>query len=136
MNLATLGLPTPPPAPKLKPSRAESLDLRQARRLLLNQILAAQLQSNTYRLATEHDWPNREHKLTIGLAVRIGELYDRYYERNNTSEVDWLNNVINLSEGATISILALAVEGNPIKTARLGELLTQLAQLAGTYQQD
>lgn len=136
MNLATLGLPTPPPAPKLKQPASNPMDSIKVRRVLLNQILASHILSNTCTLDTEHGWPSREKKLTTALHERAGELYDRYYERQNERGVNWLNNVINLSEGATISILALAVEGNPIKTARLGELLTQLAQLAGTYQQD
>lgn len=135
VRVAALNLPTPPPAPQLKPKRATELTEHQGRRLLLNQLLVSHLETNTQALIDEGSWPAREDKLVTAVGHRIGELYDRYFERNGPEESDWFKNVIGLSEGATISIVALAVEGNPIKTARLAELLTQLAQLAGTYQQ-
>lgn len=133
---AGLGLPTPKEAPQLKPHRADTLTESQGRRLLLNQVLVTLLESNTRQLIEEGTWPTKEDKLVSALHHRIDELYTRYCERNGVEEVDWLNNVIGLSEGATISILALAIEGNPIKTDRLKQLLLQLAQLAGTYSED
>ncbi|SNR91773.1 hypothetical protein [Hymenobacter mucosus] len=127
---------TTTPAPQIKPQRVDTLSETQGRRLLLNQLLITHLESNTQRLLDEGVWPSKEDKLVNALGHRIGELYERYYKRNGAEEVDWLNNIIGLSEGATISILALAIDGNPIKTQRLSQLLIQLAQLAGTYSED
>jgi hypothetical protein len=125
-------IPSPFPAPTPKPGRGSLLTEAQGRRLLLNQVLITHLESNTRKLAEEGRWPSKEDKLVGALHHRIDELYLRYYERNGSEEVDWLNNIISLSEVATISILALAVAPDPDKNARLSYLLTQIAKLAGT----
>jgi len=126
-------IPSPFPAPTPKPGRGNLLTEAQGRRLLLNQVLITHLESNTRRLIEEGHWPSKEDKLVGALHHRVDELYARYYERNAATEVDWLNNIIGLSEAATISILALAIHPDPTKNGRLSWLLIQLAKLAGTY---
>lgn len=122
-------------APSLR-RPADSLTPEMGRRLLLFQILASMMESNATELLNEGSWENKDLKLMNAVMHRIGELYDRYFERNNASQVDFLNPVTRLSEAAVISILAVATQGNTIKNQRLTELIAQLAILAGTYQDD
>lgn len=122
-------------APTLKPAR-QLVPEEQARRLLLGQILATQLENNTQRLLDTGLWPRKEDKLFTALGHRVGELFDRYYQRTQEHEVQWLNTVISLSEGATISILALAIQADPAKIAEATRLLNALAHLAGTLKEE
>jgi len=122
-------------APTPKP-QAKYLNPETGRRMILFQVLASMLESNATELLKQDAWENRDLKLMNAVGHRIGELYDRYFDRNNATEVDFLNPVTKLSEAAVISVLAIATQGNTIKNQRLTELISQLAILAGTYQDD
>ena len=74
-------------APALKPAR-QQIPEEQARRLLLGQILATQLEHNTQRLLDTGLWPRKEDKLITALGHRVGELFDRYYHRTQEPEGD------------------------------------------------
>ena len=121
-------------APQTKPEH--NVNSEAARRLLINQLLVMSLQSNTYALVDRFTWPSSAAKLIGALNHRIDDLFSKFFTFTSSQQGEWLNQVNSIMESAVVSVLAIAEQKDPAKNAQLSVILTELAKLAGTYQED